>query len=205
MQYVPVAVTMYYCIEEDNNLYTKNTCMDSKQTVINTGVIKLNLKLMVFCSLTPCSTMCFFQTLRETCCFHHLVEGIRFRWMVMHVVPQHQKKPNILHGVKKTQKTNIWATPATSQVFGDVMLCPFVNSYWHFEGMLRQAATAWPWWWRHYDFLKYGNYSPNYVVLNSRKTWLFNFNIVHTVHNAIFNLSDHSYMHWNVNMTQNFK
>jgi len=28
--------------------------------------------------------------------------------------------------------------------FGDVMLCPFVNNYWHFEGMLRQAATAWP-------------------------------------------------------------
>jgi hypothetical protein len=38
MQYVAVAVTMYYCKKEDN-LLTKNTCMDSKQTVNNTGVV----------------------------------------------------------------------------------------------------------------------------------------------------------------------
>lgn len=42
MQYVVVAVTMCYFLKEENDLYTKN--MDSKQTVINTGVIKLNLK-----------------------------------------------------------------------------------------------------------------------------------------------------------------
>jgi hypothetical protein len=42
MQYVVVAITMCYFLKEENDLYTKN--MDSKQTVINTGVIKLNLK-----------------------------------------------------------------------------------------------------------------------------------------------------------------
>jgi hypothetical protein len=83
------------------------------------------------------------------------------------------------------------------------MLCPFASSYWHFEGMLGQAPAARPWRWRHYDPSKYGNYSPIDVALNSHKTWLFNFNIVHTVHDTKFNLSNQSYMHWNVNMIHN--
>jgi hypothetical protein len=104
---------------------------------------------------------------------------------------------------KKSQKTIIWATPATRQVFRDVRLCLFVNSYWHFEGMLRQAATARPWRCRCCDPLEHGNYSSIDMTLTSHKLWLFNFNIVHTVHNAKFNLSNKPYMHWNVNMIHN--
>jgi hypothetical protein len=104
---------------------------------------------------------------------------------------------------KKSNKTIIWATPATRQVFGDVMLCPFVNSYWHFQGMLRQAATAWPWRCRRCAPLEYGNYSSIDMGFTYHKSWFFNFNIVHTVHDTKFSLSNQPYTHWNVNMIHN--